>query len=335
MKNIHLFLLIFLPFICGAQTTVKNLVFEGAGIRGIAYAGVLSELEKRKLNDSIEKVAGTSAGGITALTFALGYKADEIAKLISETDFEKFNDGQYLFFGGFYRVGKKYGWYKTDAFVKWLEHVIAAKTTNPNITFAELYQQGYKDLYITAVSLNKQRALVFSKHTYPNMRIKDAVRITMSVPLYFEAICIDSVGRIIEKPTLNTSYDLVVDGGITFNFPISIFDSVAVINGKTTRLANPNTIGVRIDTDEQIAQDTTNKQLAVIEINTLSDYVNAFYTYTLENLNRQALMEEDWQRTISVSSIGITPKVKRLSQAQKQALLQSGQKSTERYFRKL
>lgn len=315
-----------------AQPVARNLVFEGAGIRGIAYAGVIAELEKSHLTDSIEKVAGTSAGGITALTFALGYSADEIATLISNTDFGSFNDGQYLFIGGVYRMGKKFGWYKSDAFVKWLERVIEQKTGNADITFSELHKRGFKDLYITAVSLNKQKELVFSQHTYPNMRIKDAVRITMSVPLYFEAIYIDTCGRIINKPANGNNYDLVVDGGITSNFPIHIFDSLTVTGERPVRIANPYTIGVRIDTDKQIVQDSTNGGLASFEINTLGDYINAFYSYVLENLNRQSLTPEDWKRTISVSSAGIGPKVKRLSKEQKELLLSSGKKSVLRYI---
>lgn len=311
---------------------IKNLVFEGAGIRGIAYAGVLAELESRHITDSVECVGGTSAGGITALTFALGYSAEEIASLISKTDFGRFNDGQYIFVGGIYRMKKKFGWYKTDAMLTWLENIIAAKTGNANITFSELHRQGFKDLYITGVSLNQQRQLIFSRKTYPHMRIKDAVRITMSVPLYFEAICIDSFGRVIEKPGQGTEYDLVVDGGLTGNFPIYLFDSISYPDGKALRIPNMNTIGVRIDTDEQIEADQGTGGLATFQINTLDDYISAFYAYVLENLNRQGLTAQDWQRTISVSSVGIGPKVKKLSAAQKQSLINSGTKSARHFI---
>ena len=331
LKTIILFCLIVFSFAVFAQPA-RNLVFEGAGIRGIAYAGALAALEKNHLTDSIEKVAGTSAGGITALTFALGYTSGEIAELISNTDFGSFNDGQYIFIGGVYRLGKKFGWYRSDAFVKWLEKMIELKTGNADITFSALHQRGFKDLYITAVSLNHQKELVFSRYTYPDMRVKDAVRITMSVPLYFEAICIDTCGRIINKPAYGNQYDMVVDGGITSNFPIHIFDSFVMTAGKPLRIANPNTIGIRIDTDEQIVQDSANGGLAPFEINTLGDYINAFYSYVLENLNRQSLTPDDWKRTISVSSAGIGPKVKRLSKAQKELLINSGHESALRYL---
>ncbi|MBQ0128550.1 MAG: patatin-like phospholipase family protein, partial [bacterium] len=40
----------------------RNLVFEGGGVRGIAYAGALEVLEEEKILRKIKRVAGTSAG---------------------------------------------------------------------------------------------------------------------------------------------------------------------------------------------------------------------------------------------------------------------------------
>ena len=44
--------------------SLKNLVFEGGGMRGISYAGALAELEQRGLLTELEKVGGTSVGAI-------------------------------------------------------------------------------------------------------------------------------------------------------------------------------------------------------------------------------------------------------------------------------
>jgi len=44
----------------------KHLVFEGGGVRGIAYAGAIEVLESNGILNSIESVTGTSAGAITA-----------------------------------------------------------------------------------------------------------------------------------------------------------------------------------------------------------------------------------------------------------------------------
>ncbi len=64
------------------------------------------------------------------------------------------------------------------------------------------------------------------------------------------------------------------------------------------------------------------------------DYIVSFYTISLENLNRQNLIEEDWQRSVLISSKGIGPKIKKLSNEQKNKLHQSGVKATKNYFDK-
>jgi NTE family protein len=331
MKNLLavILLLAFSPRGYAQVEKYENIVFEGAGIRGIAYSGVLKELESAGIMEDIARVGGTSAGAITALMVSLGYNANEIYEIIGETKFQKFNDGKFIFFGGFSRLIRRYGWYKGNEFSTWLEKMIKNKTGNAEITFKELEEQAYKQLYVTATCMNKQKLLIFSAETYPHMKVKDAVRISMSVPLYFEAVFIDSLGKVYKNPKAVKNLDVVVDGGLIGNFPIFMFDSVYVnANNHKTRIPNFKTIGVRIDADAQIKNDSLNQELAPVLIDKISDYLAAFYTIMLENLNRNQLIPEDWARTISVSSVGIGPKIKRLSPAQKIALIRSGEQHT-------
>ncbi|MBA3898997.1 MAG: patatin-like phospholipase family protein [Bacteroidetes bacterium] len=284
---------------CFAQNQqYENLVFEGAGIRGIAYSGVIKELESSGIIKNITKVGGTSAGAITALMVSLGYKSNEIYEIISDTKFEQLNNGEFIFLGGFSRLAGKYGWYKGNELTNWLEAIIETKTRNGEITFKELQEKGFKQLYVTATCMNKQKLIVFSSETYPLMKVKDAVRISMSIPLYFEAVFIDSLGRVYKNNKKNKDLDVVVDGGIIGNFPIFIFDTIAVDSANhKTRIPNFKTIAVRIDSDLQIKSDSLDKELAHIQIDNISDYIEAFYVIILENLNRNQLIPIDWERT--------------------------------------
>src|SRR5690349_19130860 len=110
------------------KDTVKNLVFEGAGIRGIAYSGVIKQLEQKDLLKAVSRVGGTSSGAITAMLLSIGYTADEITAIVNNTPYKKFNDGRYFFIGGINRVQKYYGWYRGRQFENWLEKLIKAKT---------------------------------------------------------------------------------------------------------------------------------------------------------------------------------------------------------------
>ncbi|NNE55899.1 MAG: patatin, partial [Flavobacteriales bacterium] len=90
---------------------MRNVVFEGGGIRGIAYCGALETLEQNGSLDKVERVGGTSAGAITACFMAVGYDANEIHDIIYYTNFADFNDGQFMFVGGTARMVERYGWY--------------------------------------------------------------------------------------------------------------------------------------------------------------------------------------------------------------------------------
>lgn len=314
------------------QAQPKNLVFEGAGIRGVAYVGAIRELEKQNILAEIERVGGTSAGAIAALTVALGYTSTEIEKIIYDTKLQKFNDGKFFFIGGISRINRNFGWYRGTAFTKWLERIIAKKTGNADITFRELHAKHFPDLYITGTSLNRQQLIVFSHEQYPDMKIKDAVRISMSIPLYFEAVCIDSSGHVLKNRKKERAFDIMVDGGFTGNFPIFMFDDVRTEQNKTVRTSNPHTIGLRIDTPGQIGYDSLNRGLAPVEISRFRNYIGAFYSYVIENLNRAILTPEDWQRTVSISSGSIGPKIRKLSLAEKDLLIRNGQEAMKRYL---
>lgn len=334
MKKFLIGFWIVVPFWAFAQNhLIKNLVFEGAGIRGIAYSGVVQELENKNLLKNVQRVGGTSSGAITALLVSLGYSSNEIMQIVTNTPYRKFNDGRFFFFGGINRFQKYYGWYRGEQFEKWLSHLIKAKTGDENICFSELQKKGFKNLYVTGTSLNKQSLVVFSHENYPYMKVKDAIRISMSVPLYFEAVFIDKAGTIIKHPGNKQGLDIMVDGGFVANFPIKIFDSTKYFNPSlpNTFSPNPETLGFRIDRDDQIQNDTASKSLAPMEINSLKEYFGAFYNIIIENLNRQTLTKEDWQRTVSISDGNIGPRVRKLLKEETETLIRNGSAATRLY----
>ncbi|MEL6591099.1 MAG: patatin-like phospholipase family protein [Bacteroidota bacterium] len=320
-----------IPVFC-QQSSIKNLVFEGAGIRGIAYTGAVEALQEAGALDQVEKYGGTSAGAVIAMTLALGYDAEEIRDILQETEFQKFNDGNFLGIGGVRRMKNRYGWYKGDKVIRWLEDIIEAKSGNPDLNFSQLYALKGKDLYTVGTNLSKQEMIVFSRETFPEMKLKDAVRISMSIPLYFEAIFIDEQGTIYDKPDAKPGLQIIVDGGIIGNYPIQIFDSTFVEDGQVIRVPNQETLGIKIDDDEQIEYDEQQQGLSPREIDSFRSYIEAFYVFALENLNRSEMQPEDWERTILVSCKDIGPKIKRLSSQEVNTLVSSGRSSVKAYF---
>ena len=213
----------------------RNLVMEGGGIRGIAYGGALLALEERGILAGIERVGGTSAGAIQAALLAVGYSPQEIVEVLQRTPVQRLNDGRYVFVGGGARLLRQYGWYRGDQLTRYITELVKAKTGQPNLTLAELHtltQQHpgrFRDLYTTGTNLTAQRIEVFSYETYPRLRVADAVRISMSIPLYFRAVLLDAQGQIVRgKPAPGQPVQVLVDGGLLAKLPARPLRSTAL-----------------------------------------------------------------------------------------------------------
>jgi NTE family protein len=209
------------------RTLYRNLVFKGGGVRGIAYMGALEVLDEYRIIENIERVAGTSAGAISAAMLSLRLSIPETRDLFNTLELPKIPQSitrpshkllpwnaeqQHA-----HRFLTRYGWYSSEYFYEWLLGVIEDHCAgNGRATFADFQRLGLRDLSIVAANLSRQRAEVFSVRTTPNVAVADAVRMSMSIPIYFEALQFDgqSFG----------SGDYYVDGGLFDNFPTHIFD---------------------------------------------------------------------------------------------------------------
>lgn len=179
----------------------KNLIFEGGGVKGIAYVGAMEELEQRGVLNGITRVGGTSAGAINAVTTALGYTNAEVRDILWDLDFNNFMDDSWGVVRDTSRLINEFGWYKGDFFRQWIGNLIAEKTGNPHSTFKELADHpDFRDLYVCVTNISTKFTEVFSPEHTPRVRVADAVRMSMSIPLFFAAV-------------RNVRGDVLVDGG--------------------------------------------------------------------------------------------------------------------------
>ncbi len=115
------------------------------------------------------------------------------------------------------RFFKKFGWYSSEYFYDWLEEVIAGQCDgNRRATFSDFKDRDFRDLYIMATNVSRQRVEVFSADHTPEVAVADAVRMSMSIPIFFEALRFDGQKF--------GDGDYYVDGGLYDNFPTHIFD---------------------------------------------------------------------------------------------------------------
>ena len=235
----------------------KNVVLSGGGALGIAYLGMLDYLYKINVAPQLTRLAGTSAGAITACLFSFNLPFNEIKAAADSLDYSKvpgkdeIDDDPQLpsrlfpkaiksqldsIFGNIdcvYRLIKQFGWFSSSYIYSWTKDQIQQQFDStkkgPPYTFADFKntnihknKRPFKDLYIIGTDTSQSSSIIFSYDSTPNMEVAEAVRISMSVPLLFEAIK--------SSPFPSSSEpnpQIYVDGGLLYNYPINIFDTTS------------------------------------------------------------------------------------------------------------
>jgi NTE family protein len=333
MKKWICIILLFLSGTAIAQQQYKNLVLEGGGVRGFAYVGAMMTLDSLGILNNIERVGGTSAGAIQATMLAIGYTPAEIAKEIESIPLKQFNDGNIA--GGIGRLRRRFGFFKGEKITAWVSNLIAKKTGDADITFMQLHEQRsskhYKELYITGTDLSYRCLQVFSYETFPNMRIRDALRISFSIPLYFEPVYIDGDGHI-ETDKNKPGLHLMVDGGLLSNYPIHIFDSSRyyACSGADIGCINKETLGLLLDKPGQLNYHKGGKNNPLF-IYSLNEYISAVYKTVIDRPNPD---NPGFNRTITINDLGLNGRVRKLPQSTINMLVESGKQGVRDFFSK-
>jgi NTE family protein len=321
-------------------------VFEGGGVKGIAYVGATEVLDAKGILPKILRVGGTSAGAINALLVGLNYSPAETKQILSQLDFKSFLDDEWGVVRDTNRLLTEYGWYKGDFFRRWIGERIAAKAGNPEATFNDIHnqaeQKGFRELYFVGTNLSTRFAEVFSHEHTPRWCVADAVRISMSIPLFFAA-----------KRSIRG--DVYVDGGLIDNYPIKLFDREKYVADKALirtppyyqahndalqaqgRDVNPyvyniETLGFRLDSAKEIAVFRDQAEPEHQKIDDFFAYVWGLIGTLMETQATQHLHSDDWQRTIYIDTLGVGTTDFGLSDERKTALTQSGRTHAEEYF---
>jgi NTE family protein len=296
----------------------RNLVFEGGGVKGIAYGGALEVLEQSQITPQIERVAGTSAGAITATMVSLNYNAAEFIDIMMGLDFKKLEDGSDL--GGPVRLVERYGWFKGDYFLKLMQSYIEQKTGDGRATFRDLTEKyrerGFKELHVFGTDLSRQAVQEFSYQKTPDVAVADAVRISMSIPFFFEA----------------RSYqdNVYCDGGVLDNYPVSTFDeqytSADPDTGHTMlhRRPNPATLGFHLDNLDQPPPRPVDdvKRFAVSVFDAILNIQNILLKSN----------PGDERRTVFINDLGVATTDFSLSDQTKWNLIAQGRIATSAYL---
>jgi NTE family protein len=223
-------------------------VFEGGGVKGIAFAGAIAVAEEAGLR-TWKNLAGTSAGAIVAALLAVGYRAKDLQGILAQAEYRRFAD---YGLGGLPRGLVNSLWMRGLApgryFTGWLGELIAdsprakelgkkelvfgdlVRDDLPADLAPELARRARYRLRVIASDISSGRMLVLPEaisgfatskddrtpRKPDELAVIEGVRMSMSFPYLFTPIRLWDLGG-------RARY--VVDGGLLSNFPVWLFDS--------------------------------------------------------------------------------------------------------------
>jgi len=283
---------------------IENIVFEGGGVLGLAYIGCIKYLEEHDLLKNVKKISGSSIGGLFATSIAVGVSSDKLENILKNKNFKEFKDGSKLIFPNIFRLIFKGGYYKGDDLNNWLKKLFKIYVGKEDITFKEIYDIFGKELILTGSNMDKAKIEYFNKDTHPDMSVRLALRITMSIPYVFKYIKYNN--------------DTYIDGGILDNYPIKYFkDYEKTIGFKLLR------INEKPD-DIIYYTDVSTKNILYLSYNIIKAYD--------KQLERIHVDDKYWEKTIPIYITDISSLNFELNNIQKNELIKLGYESTKKYF---
>ena len=180
---------------------IRYLCFGGGGIRGIAFAGAISEMV-RLLRFDLSRVlgaCGSSIGALYAAAVVCGKSADFIENMARTTSLMDFvtPDMTKLFL--------EWGLDNTQQLERWVDTHLGDRQQ----TFKQLFDETGKVLKVTATNLHLCSCYMIDHESEPDMPIAHGVAMSMCLPPMFAPV--------------QHRGQLHVDGGLFNNYPISEF----------------------------------------------------------------------------------------------------------------
>ncbi len=180
----------------GATKALSKIAFSGSGLLFPAHVGALSVIAE---HTEIVEVAGTSGGSMVASLFAVTQSLEETRNILMGLDAK---DMVSFDLGALFSMGLSHG--------KKIERKM--KDIIGDITF----EQVRMPLKVIATDLVTGYATVFSKFTTPTIRVRDAVRASISIPFVFTPKVIKGVH--------------FIDGGLVDNLPVNFLHDPKTTN---------------------------------------------------------------------------------------------------------
>jgi NTE family protein len=306
-----------------------DLVCEGGGVKGIGLAGAYATLEEAGYRP--KRVAGTSAGAITAALIAAGYTAAELKEVVLTLDFREFEDkgweDRLPGLANPLSILLDQGIYEGEKLLEWMRGMLAEKNV---FTFGHL-RTGSADpryayrLQVIVSDISSRELLVLPRDAHKlgldpdKLEVALAVRMSMSIPIFFEPVRIENGATDREH--------VLVDGGMLSNFPVWLFDCQEPPEWPTFGL-----LLVEPDPKTSVAARLPEPVHGPRGARGVLDLLGGLLHTMLEAHDRMYIEKEQYARTIGIPTLGVGTTEFDISRERALALYDSGRAAASKFL---
>ncbi|MFY0543283.1 patatin-like phospholipase family protein [Brevibacillus sp. H7] len=285
-----------------------DAVFEGGGVKGIAFIGALKVMEEQGYE--WEKLAGTSAGSIVAALVSAGYRSVELYEVFKRMDYfhllQRRGLGRIPLVGNLYSLFVHEGMYPSDGIEELVDELLRRKGIR---TFGDL-SEGKLRIIASDITSGKMLVLPDDLALFgvdpADFPISKAVRMSSSIPFFFQPVRID----------LQNQPHYVVDGGLLSNYPVWLFDVPGIPRWPT--------IGFRLHGKRAQAVETN--------VDGLFSLTKGLIMTMLDAHDRLYVEKTNAVRTIFIDSLGVRATQFKLSEEVRDQLFRSGEEAARRFL---
>ena len=287
------------------NNNIKHLILAGGGYKGLYELGVLKYMIDAKLLDigSIKSIYGTSIGSLLGLLFSLNLNIDDIIDFFvnkpwykeMKFDIEKL-----------YTIHHNNGVFDKSFIISAIEPFLKSIDLDVNITLKQHYELTNIEFHCICCDLNTMKQINLWYGDFPDMKIKDAVYASCSIP-------------IILQPEFYQD-KVLIDGGVINNYPVdTCFHEQKILDSRE------KTFGIDFNSEKfDVKIDTTSSLFTII---------NKLYVHTQNNFQIENAHTPDYEIIINADKMNISDSVNMLyDKSSRQSFVDNGYKNAEKYF---
>lgn len=192
----------------------KYLVLSGGGVKVVSIVGAIKAINDNDILKNLKEVSGVSAGAWLAFMLSAGLTIQKIEALVLGFEFSHIRN---LNAEALMNFPETLGIDDGTNLIKFLESIFrVAIKISPTITFSEFNELNLSKVKFRcwATDLKEYNTCEFSFEKTPNVKIIDALRASMALPLYFTPIIHPITGN------------LLSDGGIQGSLPFHALSDI-------------------------------------------------------------------------------------------------------------